>query len=338
MKKVLLFLFSFLSGVIIFIWVSKVVGWQEIKSSLMVFTGWQGLAIIFITFLMAVFGAWKWKAILDGKGQKISFAEIWRIYLATFSIRLLAPIIIVGAEIFQGYILKKRETVPWPQSIASVVLDRILEWTVNFIIVLFGALFFLFKIGVPPLNLFIFSGIVFVVLIATISYFYVKAFKKQSITKIFARFLNNGLDNHFLEIEQEIFSFFKPRHRNMWKVFALNILRSGLMLARTWILIVFLGSNIGFLSSVSVLGFNYLAMVVPIPTSLGSHEALQTFAFNCLNLKAATATAFTMIIRGADLIVALFGIFLLFRLGVFLINETIFKKTEKILKHDDRNK
>jgi len=338
MKKILLFLFSFLIGIILFVWVSKMVGWQEIKKALLVFTGWQGLVILLITFLMAVLGAWKWKAILDGKGQKISFAEIWRIYLATFSIRLLAPIIIVGAEIFQGYILKKRETVPWPQGMASVILDRILEWTVNLIVILLGAVFFLFKIGVPPLNLFIFSGIVLLFFIAAISYFYVKAFKKQSMTRIFAKFLNHSLDNHLLEIEQEIFSFFKPRQKHMWKVFALNVLRSGLMLARTWILIIFLGSNIGILASMSVLGFTYLAMVVPIPTSLGSHEALQTFAFNCLDLKAATATAFTMIIRGADLMVALVGIFILFRLGVFLINATIFKKAKKVLSRYERNK
>ncbi|MBM3257910.1 MAG: flippase-like domain-containing protein [Candidatus Nealsonbacteria bacterium] len=337
MKKVLLFTLSFLIGIILFVWVLKIVGWQEIKNAMLVFTGWQGLVILLITFLMAVFGTWKWKEILDGKGQKVSFSELWKIYLATFSIRLLAPIIIVGAEIFQGYILKKRETVPWPQGMASVILDRILEWTVNLIVILSGAVFFLFTIGIPPINLFIFTGIILAFFIAAISFFYVKAFKKQSMTKIFGKFLNNGLDNHLFEIEQEIFSFFKPRQKNMWKVFALNVVRSGLMLFRTWLLIFFLGSNIGILPSMSVLGFTYLAMIVPIPTSLGSHEAIQTFAFNCLDLKAAAATAFTMIIRGADLMVALLGIFILFRLGVFLINATVFKKAKKVLSKYDKN-
>jgi len=335
MKKVLLFLFSFLVGALIFFWVLKIVGWQEIKNALLVFTGWQGLAILFITFLMAVFGTWKWKAILDGKGQKISFREMWRIYLATFSIRLLAPILIVGAEIFQGYMLKKRDEVPWPQGMSSVILDRILEWTVNLIVILFGAVFFLLTIGIPPMKLLVCASIIILFFIAAISFFYVKAFKKQSMTRFLGRFMNNGQENHLLEIEKEIFSFFKPRKQNMWKVFILNFLRTGLMILRTWLLIIFLGGKISFLSAMSVLGFTYLAMIIPIPTSLGSHEAVQSFAFNYLHLKTATATAFTMIIRGAELMVALLGIFILFRLGVSLIKEIIFKRDNKVLNNYD---
>ncbi|MBL7142277.1 MAG: flippase-like domain-containing protein [Candidatus Pacebacteria bacterium] len=335
MKKLLLFLFSFLVGALIFFWVLKIVGWQEIKNALLVFTGWQGLAILFITFLMAVFGTWKWKEILDGKGQKISFREMWRIYIATFSIRLLAPILIVGAEIFQGYMLKKRDEVPWPQGMASVILDRILEWTVNLIVILFGAVFFLLTIGIPPMKLLICVGIIILFFIAAISFFYVKAFKKQSMTKFLGRFMNNGQENHLFEIEKEIFSFFKPRKQNMWKVFILNFLRTGLMILRTWLLIIFLGGKIGFLSAISVLGFTYLAMIIPIPTSLGSHEAVQSFAFNYLHLKTATATAFTMIIRGAELMVALLGIFILFRLGVSLIKNIIFKRANKALNNYD---
>jgi uncharacterized protein (TIRG00374 family) len=332
MKKLLLFLFSFLVGVLIFAWVLKMVGWQEIKNAFMVFTGWQGLVILLITFLMVILGTWKWKEILDGKGQKISFWELWRIYLATFSIRLLAPIVIVGAEIFQGYILKKRDTVPWPQGMASVILDRILEWTVNLLVILLGAVFFLLTIGIPPMKLLIFAGVILLFFVAAISFFYFKAFKKQSMAKFFGRFLNNGLDNHLFEIEKEVFSFFKPKNKHMWKVLALNFLRSGFMLLRTWILIIFLGGKIGILSATSILGFTYLAMIIPIPTSLGSHEIIQTFAFNWLNLKAATATAFTMIIRGADLIIALVGIIIFFRLGIFLIKDKIFEKVDKINK------
>ncbi len=84
------------------------------------------------------------------------------------------------------------------------------------------------------------------------------------------------------------------------------------------------------LSALSILGFTYLAVMIPIPAALGSHEVIQTFAFNSLNLGAATATAFTMIIRGAELIVAFAGIIILFRLGIFLMEDTLFRKINKI--------
>ena len=107
------------------------------------------------------------------------------------------------------------------------------------------------------------------------------------------------------------------------------------MLLRTWLLIGFLGKSIGVLPALSILGFTYLAVMIPIPAALGSHEVIQTFAFSSLDLGAAAATAFTMIIRGAELIVALFGIAILFRLGIFLIKDTFFKKINNFAKNND---
>jgi len=102
------------------------------------------------------------------------------------------------------------------------------------------------------------------------------------------------------------------------------------MYSRAFLLVLFLGKNIGALSVLSVLGFNYLAVMIPIPAALGSHEAIQTFAFNSLGLGASTAAAFTMIIRGAELIIALFGSVFLFRLGIIIIKNALFKKVENI--------
>ena len=104
------------------------------------------------------------------------------------------------------------------------------------------------------------------------------------------------------------------------------------MYFRAWLLISFLGRSVGTLPVLSILGFNYLAMMIPIPTALGSHEAIQTFAFNSLRLGASTATAFTMIIRGAELIIALTGVAILFQLGIILLRKALFKKIDNFKK------
>lgn len=100
------------------------------------------------------------------------------------------------------------------------------------------------------------------------------------------------------------------------------------MYLRSWFLILFLGKSISALPALSILGFTYLAAMIPIPTALGSHEAIQTFAFNSLGLGLSTATAFTMIIRGAELIIALTGVAILFQLGIILLRKALFKKID----------
>jgi len=112
------------------------------------------------------------------------------------------------------------------------------------------------------------------------------------------------------------------------KIFGISFLRAIITYLRTWFLIFFLGKNIGGLTALSILGFSCLATMIPIPTALGSHEAIQIFAFNSLGLGLSTATAFTMIIRGAELSIALIGGMILFRLGTSLLKNTLSKKYE----------
>ncbi len=329
-KKVLLLFFSLLIGAGLFIWIGKMVGWQEIKDAFMVFTGWQGLAILGLTLLMMLIGTWKWQTILKGGGTEISFKSLLNPYLAGFSIMFLAPILVWGGEVFRSYILKERNSVPFTKGMASVVIDRILEWTANLTIILFGGLFFLLLIDFPPMKLGIIFGGVFLFFTAVVSFFYFKSAKKESMI----RFFLPGNQTQPFEIEKEIFNFFKPKKLLMWKVIGIAFLRAAVMYLRALLLISFLGKTIGALLALSILGFSYLAVMIPIPTALGSHEAIQTFAFGSLGLGASTATAFTMIIRGAELIIALFGIIILFRLGIILIRNTIFKKLNNLAQNN----
>jgi uncharacterized protein (TIRG00374 family) len=326
MKKFLLLLISLFIGAGLFIWIAKMVGWKEIKNAFLVFTGWQGLAILGITLIMALIGIWKWKIILKGEGVRVSFKSLLNPYFAGFSIMFLAPILVWGGEIFRGYILRERNLVPWSKGMASVIIDRILEWTANLAVIFFGSLFFLLIIDFPPLNLALIFGGVFIFFVAIITFFYFKSAKRESII----RFFLPGDQNQPFETEKEIFNFFKPKRILMWKAVGIAFLRALVMYFRAWLLILFLGKSIGALPALSILGFTYLAVMIPIPTALGSHEAIQTFAFNSLGLGASTATAFTMIIRVAELVVALAGVIILFRLGVILIKNALFKKINGI--------
>jgi len=329
MRKFLLFLISLLIGVGLFIWVLKLVGWQEIKRAFLVFTGWKGLVIVGLSLLVMLIGSRKWKEILKGEEVNPPFRDLFRLYLAGFSVMFLAPVMFLGGEIFRAYILKNKNSIPWSKGVASVIIDRILDWTVNLVTIFFGVLIFLSIIGLPPRNLIIIFGGVFLFFVLGISFFYFKTFKKESIARLILRGFGLGKFNHansILEIEKEIFNFFKPKKISMWKSFVLSFLMAGVMYLQAFILISFLGKKIGALSALSILGFIYAASMIPIPTALGSHEAIQTFAFNSLGLGASTATAFTMIIRGAELIVALAGVIILFQLGIILLRKALFKK------------
>ncbi|MCP6718463.1 MAG: flippase-like domain-containing protein [Patescibacteria group bacterium] len=332
MKKIFLFLISLFIGIGIFLWIGKIVGWSEIGSAFLLFTGTHGIIIFTLTFIVILIGNRKWQEILRAQDVKISFFELLKAFLAGFSVMFLAPVLVWAGEILRGYVIRRKNKVSWSKIMASVFIDRVLEWTINLIVIVLGSFYFLYKIGLPSKNLLMIFGGVFLIFFSAIAYFYFKISKKESIVKFLFKitgFKKHSKNNLFFEAEKEIFDFFKWQNKFMQKSFLLSFLRAGVMCLRAWVLVLFLGKNIEVLSAFSLLGFTYLAAMIPIPTALGSHEAIQTFAFKSLGLTLSSATAFTMIIRGAELLVALLGIMMVLRVGIGFFKNIFFKEVEE---------
>jgi len=329
MKKFWLFLISLLIGIGLFIWIIKFVGWQAIKNAFLVFTGWQGMVILGLTFLLSLICIWKWKEILKGLGIEISFRNLFRPYFAGFSVMYFFPIVLMGGEVLRCYLLKEKKYLSWTKGMASVIIDRVLDWTTNLITIFFGLIFFLLiASSLPPTWGLIFGG-VFISWVAGISFFYFKVFKKESIAKFFIGLVDFRYnDTEPLEIEKEIFTFFKPKKAHFWKGFGLAFLEEVIVFLRTFFLVSFLGKKITPLSTIIINGFSYLATMIPIPASIGSLDVVQAFSFNALGFGAGTGVVFTLIIRGAEIILALFGLLILFRLGLNLLKITLLGKNK----------
>lgn len=327
MRKIFLFLISFLIGISLFSWVLKSVGWLEIKKAFLIFTLWQGIIILILTFAKVLTATWKWKEILRAGGTNVPFFDLLKSYLAGFSIMYLFPTAFLGGEFFQSYILKKKYSIPWSKGMASSISDQILDWTTNLVVIFLGMIFFLLKITLLPKKIAIISFVIFPLSLLGISYFYFKAFKKESIIEfLFKRFSHNAQNAEALEIEKEIFNFFNFKKSSFWKGIFIAFFEEIFFLLRIWFLVNFFGKNINFLSTLSILGFSYLAMMIPIPAVLGIHEGVQVFAFDALKIGVSLGTAFTLVIRGADMILALIGIFISFRLSSELLKEALLKK------------
>lgn len=339
MKKFLIFLFSFLIGTGLFIWIINFVGWSEIRNTFLIFTGWQGLVILGLTFLMVFLGIWKWKEILKSQGHNIPLTSLAGPYISWLSMAYLFPMMFLSAEFFKVYILRKNFSVSWNQGIASVIIHRILAWTIYLIVFFIGIIFLFMEIGLPPKGIGLILFGIFLLFVIAISFFYFKGFKKESMVKFFMKYFNNKkyLNAKPLEVEKEIFKFLNFKKSFFWKALSFTFLITGIALARTWILIFFLGETIGFFPALSILGFQYAAMLIPIPANIGSHEAIQVFVFGAINLRVGAATAFTMIIRGADIIVSLIGIIALFKLGAGLLQDNLFRKIENLVKNKHVN-
>ena len=325
-RNIFLVLLSFLFGIIIFLWLGKTTGWDKIIQAFQVFRGWQGIVIIALSFLIAIIGNWRWFEILKDNEINIPFWRLFRSYLGGYAMMYLFPIIFLSGEIFRSIVISKEDRVPMAKAASSVIIERILEWTINLLVIFFGLFFFTFKFGILPLEILYIFGIALAGFAIIISYFYFKALRQKSIVagfiKKFSRTKEITQGNSIVETENEIFKFFKLKSRSMYKGLFLSLLKAGAMLARAWLLIFFLtNTNIGFPASLSVLGSTYFSTLIPIPTSLGSQEVIQAAAFLSLDFEVSVAAAFTMIIRAGEILVSLLGLAFLAKKGFNIMKE-----------------
>lgn len=323
-RNIFLILISLLVGAAIFIWFGRVVGWDHVWQAFEVFKGWQGIVILALTFLIAIIGNWRWYEILKDKQVDISFRKIFDSYLGGYAMMYLFPIIFLSGEIFRIFSLVKEEKIQISKAASSVIIERILEWTINIFVILFGLFFLFSRLNLPIQVLYIF-GTVLVFFIGSIGFFYFKALNQKSIVSgLIKKIVHKEIakSNNILEIENEVLAFFQPGSKTLIKGLILSLLRAGVMLVRVWLLIIFLGGiSIDFIISLSILGFSYFSALVPIPTSLGAHEIIQVAAFNAFHLESSMVTAFTMIIRGAEIVISILGLGFLLKKGFSIVEE-----------------
>jgi uncharacterized membrane protein YbhN (UPF0104 family) len=123
----------------------------------------------------------------------------------------------------------------------------------------------------------------------------------------------------------------------MWQGILVTILNLLFDILRFWFIIFFLKKGlVNLLFIFPIFAFVNLAYLLPIPTALGSLEALQAISFEALTLGADIGTAFSLILRGADLSLVLIGLIFLFFFWLRFQNLFNFLKFKKLLNKYNR--
>lgn len=327
-KQGLLFLISILFGVGIFIYVGNVIGWDFILKSFAIFLDKEGFFIILLSFFIPFLGGLRWQQIVKDEGvvsNKISLFDYFKFYIAGFSIIYLFPIIIFGGEVFRATLLEQKAKIGWDKALASVIIERIIEWTVNILVILFGTLYFFYKVAIPETNILLIFVISIFLTLALLACVYFYVFRKKSFIKNMLLKMNKEDYKESLAIKTEktVFEYFNIKNVCLWKGYFLSILKDLAMLLRVWLIIYFLGTSLDFMGGFSVLGFSFLSTLIPIPATLGIQELIQAFAFENLNINVGVSSAFAMILRAGEVIVAMTGFVLFFKAGYSFLRNKI---------------
>lgn len=343
MKKLLKFLTTLIIGLLIFIIMMKIVGWERIEEALGLFLSFKGLIILVLTLAAAFIGIIKWRFVLTNLmgSEESKFKGLGKIWLAGFATTyLLTPMAGLGGEPVRVYFAKKNYNLNWQKSIASVIIDRIFDWTIFSIFTIAGIFTLLFYTHLVSSKIIVLAIMLVSSLLFFILFFYFKALKKESTLIWFLKALGikkeklEGSKNGkvILEIEKELIDFFSVKKKQFWQGISLSFLRYSLFLLRAIFLILFLTGGVNLIQGLGIYGFTNIAEIFPTPASLGSLEATGILSFRALGFTMASGTIFAMVLRGANLILCLIGILFLIKLTIKLTGDKFLGFVKKIKK------
>lgn len=311
-KSRIIFLFLLL-GVLLFVLTLKQVGTEAVKEALLMFSFGQSAFIFLFLFSGTILmGSLRWRVIMQALDIKIpGLAKLLLIKTVGFSLSYLTPAAFFGGEPSRFFILRQTDKTVNNRLIASLVLDKLVQFLANFFIFLAGLFLLLFY-----LNLFWLVDILSAILILLIVYFFFFFIKKEP--RPFSLYLNKikalqKLNSRLEKVEEEIRKFFTKNRIFVIKSILYSLLEASLVFIAFW-LIIFYISNVllGAGGLLIVKSMADLSTVVPFPAALGTLEISQAFVLEILGLGAATGVALSLIFRGLSLILASVGLVGLF--------------------------
>jgi len=312
-KKIVIFSLMLLLGIVSFIGVVVETGIDSIWAQLRQFSLLHFFIFIGLSTLNFMLYNFRWFLILnklfDGP------VKFWKLFfhrMSGFAVSYLTPSAQTGGEPLRVMLLTE-DGVPSNIAISSIIIDKAMELAALFIFISLGLFVAILDGSIIADFKFAAAGVL-VLLFLTIFWFYFATFNNIGFFSSFLRFtrLNKFkkiivLENKLLEIEKEMFNFYKKNVRTFLVLILISIVIASFLLLEHYLVARFMGVRLSFTQTFLVSTIPYLAFIIPVPGGLGLLEGGTAAVFAGLGISI-NAFVLVFIIRIRDLFFVIIGL------------------------------
>jgi glycosyltransferase 2 family protein len=321
----------------------KEYGFSEIINSYENFDILLVFGYLFATVIIYLCLTWRWNIIARSMGHKITFKKlfIYKVIGNAINFFTLGPRI--AGEATQVRLLENHKIKP-SHALSTIVVDKMVETTTSGILFIVGLFLVSLKYAIPQSTgaIMIFGGIILTLVIGLFYYrmlnskhFFLHIFKFLRLNKPKNRFLKST-EKGIINMELRMIKFYKRDHKVFALAIAISLLSWIAMFIEYKILATILGMNLGFIELFFIITFIGLAVLFPLPLSIGVLEAGQVSAFSILRLSGTAGVALAFLVRIKDIMWGILGMIFLaiygFKIKPFTPNKSERAKIIKTLK------
>ena len=325
MRKYLFSGILFLAGIALFLLALGKSEIFKVVESLRKFWCLNLLWIFLLVFMSNVVGGFRWYVILKTKFQKISFWKtLWAKFVG-FAFSYITPVVFMGGEPARYLVLKEEEKKRVGDDsefiIVSIIVDKLIFLIASTTMFFVGLFFLIYYLRAGWLCI-LFSCLAACFAFFILPFFLIKLKKNlKKNNKNIVEWITEKLylkkikyfrqkDNSLKNIEEETAKFFSQK-RKFFKILSLSFLELAFTLFAFWVIVKTIENC--FIEGGKVLAIGallQLSYIFPAPAALGSLEVSQTYGFPVVGLLSSHGLAFTLILRGVNIIIVIFGMIL----------------------------
>ena len=284
----------------------------EIWNSLKNLQLWQILALLGINAVIYLLISLRWWLIVHAEKKDVSFLPLLATRVAVFGVSYFTLGPQIGGEPLQVLYLERKYGMTYTRATSTVVMDKLLEFLANFILLSFG-LTAILQAGIlsangsrPILSL---SGLIILLLWPPIHIAFMYN-GKYPVSAILRKFSNNKAVRFIAASERMAGTFCRRHFSSLISAIFVSVLAALGMVSEFFLITSFLGIHLSFWQTIAAWTAGWLAFLVPLPGGLGALEASQVIALGAFGISAASAIGVTLLIRARDLLIGGLGLIL----------------------------
>ena len=297
-------------------WVLRNAPLVEIWAALRQLRLWQIAVILVVNGLLYVLVTLRWWLIVRAEARQVPYLALIAVRLAVFGVSYFTLGPQVGGEPLQVLALQRRYGLSYTRATASVLMDKLIEFLVDFLLLPFG-LIAIFRAGALAGNSLSFpwelTGLLVLMLWPPI-HIYLLHQNHHPLTALLHAlpFIpKKSRTVRFLRAAEWLAGNFCQRHlSSLLEALGVTLVAGAGMVAEYALMASFLGIHLAFWKSVAGWATGWLSLLMPLPGGLGAMEAGQVLVLGRFGISAALAISMALVIRSRDIVLGATGLLL----------------------------
>ncbi|HKJ39508.1 MAG TPA: lysylphosphatidylglycerol synthase transmembrane domain-containing protein [Anaerolineales bacterium] len=266
-----------------------------------------GLILIINIFVIGLMTA-RWWIIVHAENPSVPFLPLIGYRLSVFGLSYFTPGPQVGGEPLQVIYLQRNHGVTYARATSAVIMDKLLEFLVNFILIGVGV-WAIVRVGLFSENgIRLNSSLIGLAVLLLLPLVYIillyRSFKPISRILLRQPFIPKDHQGvRLIIVAERMASVFCRKHvQSMFFAITVSLLSILGIAIEYYLMVHFLGVQLNAVQVFAALTVMQIAFLMPLPGGLGALEASQVFAFGAFGQPASAAISLTLLMRARDIL------------------------------------